>query len=107
MNVSIPAASEVMLAATDGKDLHGLWQEFFPEQRFVLMIVAIAVGAGLVIALTGIIAGTISALHARNLQAEMKRDMLDRGMSADEIAKVLQAPEDAVSRAIGSWCKKW
>jgi hypothetical protein len=39
----------------------------------------------------------------------MKRDMIERGMSADEITKVIEAampPEDATQRWIASWAKK-
>jgi hypothetical protein len=35
--------------------------------------------------------------------------MLDRGMSADEIAKIIESampPEDACERVIASWAKK-
>ena len=39
----------------------------------------------------------------------MKREMIERGMSADEITKVIEAampPEDATQRWIASWAKK-
>jgi hypothetical protein len=43
------------------------------------------------------------------VEAEMKRDMIERGMSADEIAKIIEAaspPEDGTQRWIASWARK-
>jgi hypothetical protein len=40
---------------------------------------------------------------------ELKRDMIDRGMSAEEIAKIIESatpPEDATQRLIASWARK-
>jgi hypothetical protein len=40
---------------------------------------------------------------------DLKRDMIERGMSADEIAKVIESatpPDDATQRWIASWAKK-
>jgi len=80
-------------------------------ERFVVLLVAIGCGTGVIIALTGIISGVMSSTHRRNAEYELKREMLDRGMSADEITQVIEAappPEDGVERWIASWgrCKK-
>ena len=40
---------------------------------------------------------------------DLKREMIDRGMSADEISKVVESttpPEDATQRLIASWARK-
>ena len=45
--------------------------------------------------------------NSRN-QTELKQDMLDRGMSAEEIAEVIKAApvNDAASRWVEGWNKK-
>jgi hypothetical protein len=40
---------------------------------------------------------------------DLKRDMIERGMSADEIARVIECaapPDEATERLIASWAKK-
>jgi hypothetical protein len=99
--------SWTLVAATDR------WaDEFFgldPNQRFVLILTVIGCATGIVIALTAIILSVINAAHRRRIEAELKRDMLDRGMSAEEVVKVIESaapPEDATGRWIASWCKQ-
>ena len=81
------------------------------DERFVVLIVAIGCGTGVLIALTVIISNVVSSVHRRNSEYELKREMLDRGMTAEEIAQVIETappPEDGVERWIASWgrCKK-
>ena len=81
-----------------------------PEKRFVLLMVAIGCATGIILGGLGIIAGAVNSVHRRRTEMAMKRDMIDRGMSADEIAKIIESaapPEDATQRWIASWgCKK-
>lgn len=44
------------------------------------------------------------AMHRQRLEAELKRDMLDRGMSAEEVAKVIEAtaPQGVAERWVAS-----
>jgi hypothetical protein len=85
--------------------------EFFgldQNQRFVLLLTAFGCVTGLIIALAGILYSALDAAHRRRTEANLKREMLDRGMSVDEIVKVFEAaapPEDATGRWIASWCK--
>ena len=88
------------------------WQAHFmgldQDQRFVILIIAIGCGTGVIISLVGILAGLAGGVHRRKMEADMKRDMLDRGMTAEDITKVIEAappPEDAVGRWVNSWCK--
>jgi len=80
------------------------------DQRAFLIFVVIGCSVGLILGALGIISSTINKVHRRRVEADMKRDMIDRGMSADEIAKVIESaspPEDATQRWIASWaCKK-
>jgi len=96
-------------------DLSTEWTEwssgFEPDQRFILSIVGIGCATGVILGLAGIISGTMSSVHRRRIETEMKRDLVERGMSADEITKIIESaspPEDATQRWIASWakCKK-
>jgi hypothetical protein len=79
-------------------------------QRFLVIIVAIVCLAAVLLGTFGIISSAINTVHRRRAEMELKREMIDRGMSADEIAKVIESaapPEDATQRWIASWaCKK-
>jgi hypothetical protein len=80
-----------------------------PAQRFVLIIVAIGCATGVLLGTLGIVTSAISSFHRRRAEMELKREMLDRGMSADEIAKVIESaapPEDGTQRLIASWANK-
>jgi len=70
------------------------WAESFlgfgPEQRFALIIVALGCATGLIITLVCVISSAFSHAHQRRLETELKREMLDRGMSADEVARVIE-----------------
>ena len=77
--------------------------EFFgldQEKRFVILILAIVFGTTILISIAGIIGGTLSGIHRRRLEANLKQDMLDRGMSAEDVAQVIEAarPESFVDR---------
>jgi len=52
------------------------------------VLVMVIIGAVTAIA---IISGVIYAIHKNRLEHALKRELLDRGMSADEIATVVRA----------------
>jgi hypothetical protein len=60
------------------------------SERFPLLIVAIGCITGVIITLACIISSALATAHQRRLEIELKREMLDRGMSADEVAKVIE-----------------
>lgn len=65
-------------------------QSFFgldDGKRFVILIIAISCGTGFLTALGGM---GMSILRHR-ADNELKRDMLDRGMSAEEITQIISA----------------
>lgn len=70
------------------------------DNRFVVLILFIVFGALIIISIAGIIGGTLSSMHRRRMEAEMKSDMLDRGMSAEEIAQVVESapPQNFLER---------
>lgn len=91
-----------MLAMTD-------FFGFDDEKAFVIVLTALGCGTAVVISLAGIVYSCIDSMHRRRNEADLKRDMLDRGMSADEISKVIEAaspPENPTARWLDSWCKK-
>jgi hypothetical protein len=46
---------------------------------------------GLVISLAGIVMKSITSMHRHRTDTALKREMIERGMSADEIATIIQA----------------
>lgn len=77
-------------------------------KRFSLLIVGIACFTGVICTVVVFISGTLVSLHRRRLEVDMKREMIERGMSADEIVKVIEAApplEDGTQRWIASWGK--
>jgi hypothetical protein len=80
-----------------------------PSKRFALVVVVIGCATGVLCTLVVFISSTIMSIHHCRIEADMKRDMIERGMSADEIAKVIEAappPEDATQRWVASWATK-
>jgi hypothetical protein len=70
------------------------------DQRFALLIIGIGCATGIIISLVAIIAGMASSMHRARVDSELKREMLDRGMSAEEIARVVESsqPKDFLER---------
>jgi hypothetical protein len=86
-----------------------MFSDLDPSKRFALIVVVVGCATGVLCTLVGCISGTINSIHHRRVEADMKRDMIERGMSADEITKIIEAampPEDATQRWIASWAKK-
>src|SRR4051794_210583 len=83
--------------------------EFDPTKRFALIVIVLGCAVGVICTLIGTISSTINSIHRRRVEADMKREMIDRGMSADEITKVIEAAmptEDAAQRWIAAWAKQ-
>jgi hypothetical protein len=79
------------------------------EHRFVLLIIGIGCATGVILGSFGIISSAITSIYRRRAEMDLKREMIERGMSADEIAKIIESatpPEDATQRLIASWAKK-
>lgn len=52
---------------------------------------ALAIVGGSVVALASVVSGVVFRMRRDSLAAQLKQDMLDRGMSAEEIKTVLEA----------------
>lgn len=66
-------------------------EPFEPRQMMTLLIVGGAFATGVIIVMTGVIAGVVQSMARHRLEADLKREMLARGMSADEISHVIAA----------------
>jgi hypothetical protein len=62
-----------------------------PGERFPLLVIAIVFGTVLIITTVGMLSLMARSIHHRRLEVELKRDLLDRGMSAEEVARVVEA----------------
>jgi hypothetical protein len=97
------------LAVDSGSRVSGLLEGIDADKRFALLIVAIGCGTGIILGTFGILSSAINSLHRRRAEMDLKRDMIERGMSADEIARIIECaapPDEATERLIASWAKK-
>lgn len=80
------------------------WAESFfgldNNQRFVVLLVVIGCTAGVICTVVGCVSGAVSSIHRRRLDFELKQELLDRGMNAEEVAQVVEAspPKDFLER---------
>jgi hypothetical protein len=75
-----------------------LWEflmTFDPSMRFPLVIVSIVFGTMALVAIFGIVAGTMQSMHRHRLDDALKRELVDRGMEADEIERIVRARSGA------------
>lgn len=95
------------------EQIENMWaRDFFglgTDHRFVLLLVAVGCLTGGIIFIAALIAGTVRKMRQARLDDDLKREMIERGMSAEEIAQVIEAespPEDYLNRWITSRGKK-
>jgi hypothetical protein len=62
-------------------------------QLWLLAVIAIGCGLALVLGVLSILSGLFDSIQRHRAELGLKREMLDRGMSADEIAKVISATQ--------------
>jgi hypothetical protein len=72
------------------------------DQTTAVMIVLAALSAVVLIAVPGIMFGTWAAVAKARADAALKRQMVDRGMSADEIVRVVTACGGGAVRVAGA-----
>jgi hypothetical protein len=71
------------------------WTDFLTgmesEQRWLLAVIAIGCSIALILGLAGILSSMFSSIQRHRAETNLKREMIERGMSADEIATVILA----------------
>jgi hypothetical protein len=78
--------------------LSELLSKMGPGQLIGLTAVVFGISAWVIISLTAIICGTVSRYRRRQLAADLIHDLADRGMSAEEIERLLRASANEVPR---------
>ena len=62
---------------------------------------------GIIITVTCVGLGVWHSIRQKQIEADLKQEMLDRGMSAEEIEQVTEAqPKEGVDRWVDIWAKK-
>jgi len=87
----------------------GSWfADLLPSQRFVLMLSVIGCLTIAVVAIVAIVSGVVQSIHRERVESDLKRDMLDRGMTGEEIARVVESrtPESFLDRWASNQGKK-
>ena len=79
-----------ILFAQDSLNLN-VFDGIEPEKRFVIILAVIGCVTGIIITTVVTISSAVSAMARNRGDAELKRDMLDRGLSAEEIEKIIRA----------------
>lgn len=81
-----------------------LWQflmTFDAGERFPLVVVMIVFGTVALVLIVGIIALAVRSMHKHRLDDALKRDLVDRGMDADEIERIVRARRGATAQSPG------
>jgi hypothetical protein len=84
------------------------FSELNAGNKFALLIVGIACATGVICTAVVFISGAINSIHRRRVAADLKREMIDRGMTADEIVRIIEAappPDDAEQAWIAAQSK--
>ena len=104
-NLLLLAQDESVAVAVEAQQyFFGLEESY---QRFTILIVLI----GCVTLVTGILIGVIgsvwSSVRQKEIESDLKQDMLERGMSAAEIEQVVKAqPKEGLDHWMEVWAKK-
>jgi len=77
-----------------------LLSKFDSGELLALIIFVISIIGGLLCGIIGIIAGTWQKVRRAEIAAALKQDMLNRGMSAEDIRTVLDAGTKESRRAL-------
>jgi len=83
-----------------------LLSKFDPDEIIGLSAVVLGISAGIIISVTAIICGAVRRYRERQLAADLIHALAERGMSAEEIERVVQAsalesPDDFADLPIG------
>ena len=68
-----------------------LISKFDPDEFIGLAAVVLGISAGIIISVTAVICGAIRRYRERQLAADLIHSLADRGMSAEEIERLVRA----------------
>jgi hypothetical protein len=73
-----------------------------PGDLIPVLAIVLGVGAGVVIAITAIVVGSVRRFRERELAERMIHDLLERGLPTDEIERLVRAagPESEAERLV-------
>jgi len=81
--------------------------EFFgldADQRFVVLLAALGCATLLVLVLGCVTAAVWSSVRHKRIEADLKQEMLDRGMTTEEIERVIKARP---TEGMDHWMEVW
>lgn len=78
-----------------------------PTHRFVVLLVCIGCLTLVSLIVFTAVATCWNSVRQKQIEAELKQDMLDRGMTAEEIEQVVKAqPKEGLDHWMEVWAKK-
>jgi hypothetical protein len=80
--------SSLLLAEANRSGIESL-MDVSPNDRLPIVIVTIVFAAGIIIASVAIIGGYVHTFNRHRFEADLKRELLDRGLSPDEVVRVV------------------
>jgi len=104
----ISTAPLLSILAQAGDPWAGTFFGLDEGKRFVLLIIAIGCATAVICTVVVSISSAISSVQRRRMDHELKQDLLDRGMTAEEVARVVESsqPKDFLDRWAASVGKK-
>ena len=88
------------------------WKDVFfglesEEYRIAVIVVAIGCSTLLLLVLGCVLMNIWGSVRQKQIDSELKQDMLDRGMTAEQIEQVIKAqPKEGIDHWLEVWAKK-
>jgi len=71
--------------------LEELISKILPGDLIPLTAIALGIAAGLIITVTGLIAGTVRRIRERQMAMDLIHDLVDRGLATEEVERLVLA----------------
>jgi hypothetical protein len=68
------------------------------EQRWLLLVIAIGCSVGLILGIVSLVMSGIGSIQKCRAELALKREMLDRGMCAEEIATIIASTSGSMAK---------
>ncbi len=77
------------------------------DQRFVVILLVISCVTAIIITFSCVAFGVWQSLRNKQIEVDLKQEMLDRGMNSEEIEQVIKAqPKEGIDHWMEIWAKK-